>query len=227
MPSSNSQRELPQVILPTFDGAMADAARKRLDSSRLLVIRTDSDYEFVAARLKDAKARQKIAESGYEQHAGPLNAALKVVREFWKPAIGIIEQECSLLARMLGDWHTEKLQKQRLLQQQADEQAAKERRALELRAQKADAKGDVDKAISIAQQAANVVAPVIRTDAPKIAGQSVREVWLFVIEDASLVPREYLEVDAAKVRRYVNAMKADAKIPGVRIYSEKRVASGV
>lgn len=222
----NAPESLPQVILPTFDVGLADIARQRLDASRLLVIHNDTDYELVAARLKDAKARLEVLDSGYEKHASPLNRAIKAVREFWNPTREIVKEECGLLARMLGAYHEAKLAKQRELQRQADERAAKERRALEQRAQKAEERGDADKAAALVHQAATTVAPVIRTDAPKIAGQSVREVWLFQIEDASQIPREYLVPDEQKIRRFVNALKADARIPGVRIYSEKRVASG-
>jgi hypothetical protein len=223
---SKAVQQLPQVILPTFDGAIADAARQKLDAARLEVIRNDADYEAYALRMKDAKARGKILESGYEQHAAPLNAALKSVRGFWKPAIDIVEQECGLRARAMGEYHNKKQAEQRRLQQLADEEAAKQRRALEARAQKADGKGDVDKAIALSQQAAMTVAPVVRTDAPKITGQSVREVWLFQIEDASRIPREYLMPDEAKLGRFAKAMKADAVVAGVRFYSETRVASG-
>lgn len=222
-----SQNQLPQVILPRFDGAIADAARQKLDAARLEVIRNDADYEVYANKLKDAKARLAILESGYEQHATPLNRAIKAVREFWKPAVEIIADECRMRARALGDYHNLKRQQQRAAQMAADQAAERERRALEARAAKAEDKGNTEKAIALAQQASTTIAPVIRTDPPKVSGQSLREVWLFVIEDPALLPREYTTADEQKIRRYVNAMKADARIAGVRIYSEKRVASGV
>lgn len=224
---SNAVPKLPQVILPTFDAAIVDAARQKLDAARLEVIKNDTDYEVYAAKLKDAKARQRLLESGYEQHAAPLNAALRHIRGFWKPATDIVEQECTLRARAMGEYHNRKQAEQRRLQQLADEEARKQREALEARAQKADERGQIDKAATLAQQAAMTVAPVIRTDAPKVSGQSVREVWLFQIEDASKIPREYLMPDEAKIGKFARMMKADARMPGVRFYSETRVASGV
>lgn len=222
-----AQAQIPQVILPTFDGAIIDAARTKLDAARLEVIRNDTDYEAYANALKDAKARMRILESGYEQHAGPLNAALRTIRGFWKPSIDVVEQECQLRSRTMGEYLNKKQAEQRRLQQLADEEAAKQRRLLEQRAAKADERGQVDKAVALEHQAAMTVAQVIRTDAPKVSGQSVREVWLFVIEDAALIPREYLMPDEGKIGRFARAMKADARVPGVRFYSEKRVASGV
>lgn len=223
----NAVAKLPQVIMPAFDVAMADAANKYLDRARLQVIKSDADYEAMGIALKDTTARLRIAESGLKQHSAPLSEALRVTREVWTPTITAYETTRDIQKKMMSEWLAKKLAEQRRLQQQADELAQKERKRLEALALKADKKGDPDKAASIAQQAAMVVAPVIRTDPPKISGQSVREVWLFQIDDASLIPREYLVPDESKIRRYVNAMKADAKIPGVRIYSEKRIASGV
>ena len=219
-------QNLPQVILPTFDGAIADAARQKLDAARLEVITNDIDYEVYAAKQKDATARLRILEAGYEQHANPLNAAIRAIRSFWKPAIDIVEQERQLRSRVMGEYHNKKLAEQRRLQQLADEEAARQRRALEAKSTKAEQSGNADKAAVLANQAAMTVAPVVRTDAPKIAGQSVREVWLFQIEDASRIPREYLIPDEQKLGRFARAMRADASVPGVRFYSQTRVASG-
>lgn len=223
----NAQPQLPQVILPRFDSAITDAARQKLDACRLEVITNDTDYIAYANRRKDTKARLRMLQSGYEQHATPLNVALRSVREVWKPAIDVVEQEDALRARTMGEYQSRKLAEQRKLQAAADEQARKQRAALENRAAKAEASGKLDKAADLAHQADAVVAPVVRTNPPKISGQSVREVWSFQIEDASQIPREYLLPDTAKLGQFARAMKADAKVPGVRFYSETRVASGV
>lgn len=82
------------------------------------------------------------------------------------------------------------------------------------------------KAEEAAQQAAMVVAPIIQREAPKVSGISTREVWLFEVTDPVAVPREYLMVDESKIRKVVGALKADTVIAGVRVYSDKRMASG-
>jgi hypothetical protein len=55
---------------------------------------------------------------------------------------------------------------------------------------------------------------------------STREVWKFEITDAAQIPREYLVVDEARIRKVVQALKGDAKIPGVRVYPERQIAAG-
>jgi hypothetical protein len=222
-----SAKQLPQVILPDFDAAMLDAANKRLTHAQLFVINTDADYEAASDTLKDLTAFERMAESGMEQSLRPLNEAVKKIRGLWKPTCEIATKARTIMKRHISDYLAKKEAEQRKLQLLADERAAKERARLEARAVKEDAKGNVDKAAAIAQQAALTVAPVVRTELPKISGQSVREAWCFQIEDASQIPREFLAPDEVKIRKYVNAMKAEARIAGVRIYSEKRIASGV
>lgn len=220
-------KSLPQVILPDFNAAMTDAAVVHLDRARLAVINNDADYELQAAEVKGCTARIRLYDSGYEQSTGPLNEALKKVRSWWNGPRDLAKQELDIRKRLMSDYIGKKQAEQRRLQQLADEQACKERLRLERRAFKEDEKGNADKAAALAQQAALTVAAVVRTEPPKIAGQSVREVWCFQIEDAALIPREYLMPDEKKIRGFVNSMKADARVPGVRIWSEKRVASGV
>ena len=119
-------------------------------------------------------------------------------------------------------------QQARELRERAEAEAAagREAKAAKLAA-RADAK--VERAEMNADvlqaAAAATVAPVVITEAPKVAGVTMRQVWRFTIDDESKVPREFLKVDESKVRRYVEAMKADARIAGVRIYTESQVAA--
>lgn len=226
MPSTNMQ-QLPTVTLPAFDVALVDTAQKHLDRARLSVIATDGDYEQEATELKGCTARERMYESALKQLTAPILEALAKIRAIWSRPLELVREERELRKRRMAAYVEAKQIEQRRLQRIADEQADKERKRLEAKAFKENERGNAEKAAAIAQQAAMTVAQIVRTDPPKIAGQSVREVWSFHIEDEALIPRQYLEPDMSKIRRYVGAMKADAQIPGVRIWSEKRIASGV
>lgn len=225
MPSQKS--EVPQVILPEFDVALLDRANQRLQLAQLCAINNDADYNACALELRADTAFERMSESMRKQMTGPINTALREINARLMPPGEIAGKARVIRSKLMGEYQATKLREQRRLQLAADQEAERQRKALELRAQKADASGKTDKAIALAQLASTTIAPVIRNDPPKVSGQSLREVWLFVIEDAALLPREYTTADEQKIRRYVNAMKADARIAGVRIYSEKRVASGV
>ena len=51
---------------------------------------------------------------------------------------------------------------------------------------------------------------------PRAEGVSFREDWDFEIEDALLIPREYLIPDEKLIRATVKAQKAETKIPGIK-----------
>ncbi len=115
-------------------------------------------------------------------------------------------------------------------QRKAAEAAAAAGRAAEAaklaaRAAATEAKAEA-RVTAIEAQAAAVVAPVIQRAPPKVAGIVTREVWKFEVTDPKLVPREYCSVDESKIRGVVQSLKGDASIPGVRIYSDKQIASG-
>lgn len=56
-------------------------------------------------------------------------------------------------------------------------------------------------------------------------GVSTRTVWNWKVTDPSLVPREYLAVDAAAVQAHVNEYKDQASIPGIEAYPETSIAA--
>ena len=91
---------------------------------------------------------------------------------------------------------------------------------------KAESRGDSAKAEQFQERAAVVVAPTVAAPALKVQGESTREVWKFEVTDPTLVPRPYLVVDESAIRKVVQALKGGTDIPGVRVYSEKQLASG-
>jgi membrane protein involved in colicin uptake len=102
---------------------------------------------------------------------------------------------------------------------------AEEAAKLAARAEATEAKA-AEKVEALEVRAATVVAPVVTREPPKVAGVATRETWCFEVTDPTLVPRQYLVVDEARVRKVVQALKGDASIPGVRVWAERRIAAG-
>jgi hypothetical protein len=50
--------------------------------------------------------------------------------------------------------------------------------------------------------------------------------WRFTIIDEKAIPREYLLVDESKIRKVVDALKGEARIPGIQVYEDKIVKVG-
>lgn len=87
--------------------------------------------------------------------------------------------------------------------------------------------GDHDLAEEVLQQAVEAPAPVVvvpNMTAPKLEGFSKRTVWKWKVENAALVPREYLCIDEVKIGGVVRALKDATKIPGIKVYPEEIAA---
>lgn len=125
-------------------------------------------------------------------------------------------------------------------ERKAQEKAAAERRAAEeaaaagraeeaarlaARAAATEAKA-AEKVEAIETRAAAVVAPIIQREPPKVAGVATREVWKFRVVNTALVPDQYKVIDEARIRKVVQALKADSNIPGVEVYAERQIAAG-
>lgn len=130
------------------------------------------------------------------------------------------------------------------LQAEADAKARAEQDRLRKEAEAAAAAGRAAEAAKLAAKAdrveekaaarveelqvreAQVVAPIIQREAPKVAGLATREVWKFRITNPALVPDQYKVIDEARIRKVVQALKADSNIPGVEVYAERQLAAG-
>jgi hypothetical protein len=174
-------------------------------------------------RVKGAKDRLERLRKSMTQ---PIDAAKKAIMDFFRGPSDQLDRAESQIKRSMIAFSNEQDRLRREEQARAEESARKERLRLEAQANKAEASGKVEKAAALQQRAATVVAPVIERTPPKVIGVSTREVWKFEVTDPAQVPREYLTVDESKIRRVVGALKGDTKIAGVRVWSEKALASG-
>lgn len=122
------------------------------------------------------------------------------------------------------------LQRKRVTWQQAEERRLAEiaREAERVQREAAEA-AQLEEAVAAEQAgdhaaAESIVAapifhpPVIAAPVAKTAGISVRKTWTYRIDNEALVPRQFLTVDAVKLRKYVVAMGAAANVPGVTVY---------
>jgi hypothetical protein len=115
--------------------------------------------------------------------------------------------------------------KRREEQARLEEAARKEREKLQRQAEAAAAKGREERAAVLEATAAAVVAPIAQAAAPKVAGVSFRSIWRAEVVDASLVPREYLMVDQAKLDKVAAALKGDTVIAGVKVREDRITTS--
>lgn len=191
-----------------------------------IVINTAEQFTDAGEKLKRVKSALKQIEDKRTEYTAPLNKTVKAINEDAKAASAPWLAAESGIKRAMIEYQNEQDRIRQEEQRKADEAARKERERIEAQAKRAAEAGKTDKAEALEERAATVVAPVIQREAPKVAGINMRDVWKFEITDPNAVPREYLVIDESKIRKVVGALKADANIPGVRVYSEKQMAAG-
>lgn len=116
----------------------------------------------------------------------------------------------------------------------AAERAQAEADKLLKAAQAAAKKGDAEKAAALQSEAAvtqasgqataqalttaasTMMAPVAEA-AGKADGVGVRYDWSWELQDAALIPREYLAIDETAINRVVKALKERCAIPGIKV----------
>lgn len=89
----------------------------------------------------------------------------------------------------------------------------------------ADAERKAAEAKAQAEQTIRAIATIEAPMPAKVTGAASRtyEVWKYEVTDESLVPLSYRPIDHASLARDVRALKGEAQIPGVRVYSEIEV----
>jgi hypothetical protein len=123
----------------------------------------------------------------------------------------------------MSAWDAEQERIRREEQRRLEEEARKaEEERLLAAAAAAWAAGNVEESEAIIAEPIVVTPIILAKETPKMEGGPVyRTIWKFEITDATLIPRQYLTPDEVKIGGVVRALKNQANIPGVRIYSER------
>lgn len=185
-----------------------DAVIAQMES---LKVEDDSQYKYAADWLKRNKETQKIVEKEFNDELEAAKEKKKAAEAERKAVVQKIEQFNEPLKK--AEKETRRLIEEYVNEKERQRREA-ERKRLEEQRQQQEAEGE--------QQAEPEPAPEPEPEPPKTEGVTFYETWQYEIEDPTQIPREYLQVDEKKIRQYVQAMKGDAEIPGVKIWKEKK-----
>jgi hypothetical protein len=205
--------------------ALVAESQQILSTAKEFKIATNVSYQLAGEELKKIKGAAKRLEDLRTSITKPMDAAKKAVMDLFRdPSDWLANAERVIKGAMVA--YQEELQRQAREERERAEAAARaEQERLAAASARAAERGEMERADSLQAQAEAVQPVAIVREAPKVSGISFREVWKFEITDPAAIPREYLTVDETKIRRVVQAMKADAKIPGVRVFSDKQPAA--
>lgn len=207
------------LVVPQADPELAKSAKKMLIQAQELVVETAEDYEGAAVVLQALTAREKEVEAQKAKLWDPLAVLTKNIQALFNPPLKVFDQAKKVVSGKMGSYALEQRNIALAAQQRADDEAAEARQKLLDKAERAADDGNHARAEVLEARAESVQAPTIETDIPKVFGIQLRERWLFEVTDPDEVPREFLMVDERLIRAEIDAKKAGAKIPGVRIWS--------
>lgn len=203
-------------------------------------ITSDEEYQNMAGFIKEVKLAIKglndywdpdikMARSATEglrvkkaNDVDPLKAADLIANQKMK-VYHLAEEEKERKAE------SERLAAQARLQIEAEKKARAEqaRKQAEEEA-KAEAEGRDDvKTVEYETPVVPDIVPEIPHGAPKVAGISFAEHWIWECTDFSKVPDAYKKLDEVKINGYVRSMKGDSNIPGIRPYDDKTLRTKV
>jgi hypothetical protein len=205
--------------VPQEDPELSASAKRMLVQAQALTVTTAEEYEEAGEVLLRLNSRAKEVEAQKATLWDPLAVLTKNVQAIFNPPLKVLDTAKKLVSSKMGAYAQEQaniaLERQRL----ADEEAEEARQKLLAKAEKASDDGNHARAVILEARADSVQAPTIEAETPQVAGLKLVPRWLFEVTDESLVPRKFLMVDERLIRAEVNAQQANAKIPGVRIWS--------
>lgn len=166
-----------------------------------MVIENDEQYTFAATKRVDLNETRKEIEKSKKKILDPLNEARNEVISLFKP---VEVQVAGAIATLDG----------KLRAYNQVKEAAARAKEEELRAQITSGEKDVAEAVSeISEVQAKPEVHSMKSGKKLVE----RKIQKLVIEDAALIPREYLVVDTVAVRAALTSGKA---VPGAKMVEE-------
>jgi chromosome segregation ATPase len=184
-------------------------AKKEIKSLELKVqeikvgkIKNDEELKAASSYLTQLNNLKREITEKKESITKPLNEALKNIRSLFYPLENKVNDLVLELKNRIAKYEEEK---RKLIE--------KERKELAKKVEKGELK--IEHALSVLEQ--QPMNSSIKTEDGKVSFRMIKEV---VIENESLIPREYLVPDMVRIRR--DALNGK-NIPGVKVIERKQV----
>ena len=174
-----------------------------LEQAHALKIEGDDDMKDATTFLSVLNKFSDKITGEKERVTKPLNQALKVERERWKPLETKLDEAISLTRRAMTSYQTAAVKKQK-----------EEENNIAKRVGEGRGKLSMETAVK-RMDAIETPETTVATDAGAVQFRTVQK---FEIMDITLVPHDFLLPNEVKMRE---TMKAGIPIPGVRYYEEQ------
>ncbi len=202
-------------------------ARETLAIAKTLVITTDNDYNRAGELLRGIKTISRQIEEHYDPHIKRAYEQHKALVSDKKANLKPLEEAEAILKPKMADYHEEQ---ERIRQEEQRRLAEEARKAEEIRcleeAALLEQQGEVAFADHLIKEVLTAPAPLITLPkSAKADGISIKSVWSYEVVNEALIPREYLSIDHSKIGKIVTAMKAQTRIPGIKVIEQKQVSA--
>lgn len=219
--------------VPTKDQELIDEVAGMPEAYKNLAVKTLEDCEFAANVLKESKASIKILEDRRKLITSPMDAAKKSVMDLFRPAVDAAAKLEKIIKPKISAYYSEQERLQKIAEAEAAEKQRKEREKLEAQADKARAKGQIEKAEALEVQSVTQVS-VVAPAPQRVSGVSVRKSWVAEVTDPiavckliaeGLIPPTVLDFKQSELNKIASTWQNSKEFAGLKISQQSIVAS--
>lgn len=202
-----------------------------LEGASSFAVTTQEEAQIASAQMNAIHVRAKDIEEMRKRLKAPILEAGRAIDEEFRKPLETLERAKGSYKRALDAFLAAERKRAAEEAERARREAEKQRAAIERQQQKAEARGDTEKADQLAYRAATV--PVVTPPpAAKVAGVAHTERWVAVLDNKAalvkaiadgLYPMDWLTVDQRALDQQARSLKGSLNIPGVRAQCETGV----
>jgi len=206
-------------------------AKNILNEAKECIVKNQEQYILAGTNLKEIKGKIKKLEQERRAMTRPLDESKKKIINLFKEPISKLEQAEKIIKQAILKYIQEQEEARKKLEEKLRKETElkekKKKEQLLKRALKAKEKGLEDKAEELKEEAEMVqfISPTVMSQIPNQQGITTKKVWKYIIEDINIIPKIYFKLDEVKIKKTINALGAEANIPGIKIYQEAIVSA--
>lgn len=198
-------------------------------------ITSHAEYEIVAERRKTIRTFLAGVQSFFKDMKDAAYDAHRKVCERERQSLKPAQDDLEAHDRALKAWDDEQARLAAEERRRREEQARKDeeaRRLAEAAALEREATSTGDAALlaeaeALISEPVEVPAVIVQKATPKVEGLRWRDNWKFEVVDAAKVPREWCAPDLKAIGAHVRTRGELAKIPGVRIWNDRKPVTSI
>lgn len=202
-------------------------SRPVIDEAKAIVISSQHKYMAATEFLQTIKAMQQKVKETFEPICKKAHAAWVEATGQRNKFLDPLEAAERVVKQKMAAYLDEQDRKRREEEARQAEELRKQQEKARKQAEKEEAKGNIEKADLIRQEAQESAlrAPAAQVPQPKAEGIKKIEKWHYKITSLDRLPKKYMIPNDKMLQDLASATKGKVDIPGVQFYSETLIAA--